>query len=69
MTATKVKYELDIFWFDQQTHWKGEVGRRMQVHPNTVTNIIREGEHHPRYGELVENVKNTYGKIIKKETV
>jgi hypothetical protein len=63
MATIKVIYEMPTF--GPPKGWIQAMAVKMQTHPNTISNIRNTGKSHPRYKELVENVKNTYGKPIK----
>jgi hypothetical protein len=67
MTTFKIlEYEIPPFL---PFGWQAEVARKMNCHRNTIYLIKKQGKSHPRYGEMVENIKNTYGKPVKTEMI
>lgn len=40
--------------------WQAKAARDMKVHPNTIYNILKEGERHPRYSQLMHVAKRYY---------
>lgn len=40
--------------------WQAKAARDMKVHPNTIYNILKEGERHPLYAQLMHVAKKYY---------
>jgi len=47
--------------------WKKEVAKALQIHKNTVTNVLKKGKG-PTYERIMTTAKAKYGKPIKNET-
>jgi hypothetical protein len=65
MAKQVIKVEKELPEFLPQG-WKGEVAKRIGIHPNSMCRILRN-KRSPNYMRIVETAKSLYGKPKKEQ--